>query len=302
MINRRYKDTLFRLLFSDKIKLLELYNALNGTHYEDPDDLTINTLEDAVYMNFKNDLSFILHAHMPLYEHQSTVNPNLPLRDLDYVNRLLRGITNDKDLYGRSAVKVPAPEFVVFYNGEEKLPERSRLMLSDLYQIRQDDPALELKITVFNINPGFNAELMATCKTLSDYSQFTNRVRTYLTSCKTEEERLAAVNRAIDECISEGILADFLSKHREEAIGMSLFEYDEEKHMKTVRDESYAEGVAEGRAEGRAEGIDLELVNTIDHACANPELNWTPDLACKMLGKDLNKYLAAKDRLQNKTD
>ena len=132
---------------------------------------------------------------------------------------------------------------------------------------------------------------MATCKTLSDYSQFTNRVRTYLSVCKTEEERLAAVKRAIDECISEGILADFLSKHREEAIGMSLFEYDEEKHMKTVRDESYAEGKIKGEAE--------TLVKLIDTSCANASLNWTPEIACEKLGVDMDKYLEAKKYLES---
>ena len=153
-VNRQYKDTLFRRLFSDKEKLLELYNALNGSHYDNPDDLTINTLEDAVYMNMKNDLSFIFHSRMPLYEHQSTVSPNIPLRDLDYVNRLLRGITAGKDLYSSHAVKVPAPQFVVFYNGIDELPERSIRKLSELYEIPQEDPGLELAVTILNINPG----------------------------------------------------------------------------------------------------------------------------------------------------
>ena len=249
-INRRFKDTLFRRLFSDRKNLLELYNALNGTYYNDPEELTINTLEDAVYMNMKNDLSFIFHSYMPLYEHQSTVSPNIPLRDLDYVNRLIRGLTHKKDLYGSRPVKVPAPEFVVFYNGSKEMPDRSVCRLSNLYEIRLDDPALELKVIVLNINPGHNEALLETCKTLGDYSQYTRRMRLALAGCETAEEKIAAANRVIDECIRDGILADFLSKHREEAIGMSLFEYDEEQHLKTVHDEAWEDGYAAGEEKG----------------------------------------------------
>ena len=233
-VNRMHKDTIFRRIFSEKKNLLELYNALNNSHYDNPDDLTINTLEDAIYMNVKNDLSFIFHSYLSLYEHQSTINPNIPLRDLDYINRLLRGLTVNNNLYGRKPVLVPAPQFIVFYNGTDPMPDRSEWKLSDLYEIRQEEPALELKVTVLNINAGHNPGLMKMSKTLSDYAVFMQKTR-------------------------NGIIG---RKNREEAIGMSLFEYDEEKHMKFVREEGWEDGYAkgceaglqQGREEGREEG------------------------------------------------
>ena len=83
--NRKYKDTVFRMLFTDRKNLLSLYNAVNGSSYEDPDALEIVTLENAIYMGMKNDLAFIVDTGLFLYEHQSTYNPNMPLRDLFYI-------------------------------------------------------------------------------------------------------------------------------------------------------------------------------------------------------------------------
>ena len=216
-----------------------------------------------MYMNMKNDLSFIFHSYMPMYEHQSTVSPNIPLRDLDYVNRLLRGITAKNDLYGRRPVTVPTPQFIVFYNGPDELPDRSVCRLSDLYEIPQDEQALELAVTILNIKPGHNEKLMQTSKTLGDYSIFVQRVRTYLAACKTEEEKYSAVSRAVSECIEADVLADFLNKHREEAISMSLFEYDEEQHMKTVREEGWEDGYSAGRSNGISDGRVAELVDLV---------------------------------------
>lgn len=120
--NRNYKDTMFRILFRDKDKLLSLYNAVNGTHYTDVENLRITTLENAIYMNMKNDLSFVFDFSLSIYEHQSTMNPNIPLRDLFYVSKVLQGLTKDEDLYGSKEVKVPTPRFIVFYNGREETP------------------------------------------------------------------------------------------------------------------------------------------------------------------------------------
>ena len=78
MVNRNYKDTIFRMLFSDRKNLLSLYNAINGTSYMNPEDLEIVTLENAIYMGMKNDLSFIIDTNLFLYEHQSTYTRLLP--------------------------------------------------------------------------------------------------------------------------------------------------------------------------------------------------------------------------------
>ena len=135
--NRNYKDTLFRFIFSDKEKLLGLYNALNHSNYEDATELEINTLENAVYLNIKNDISFVFEFNLYLFEHQSTFCPNMPLRDLQYVSAVLENLIKDFDLYSGTLVKIPSPHFVVFYNGKEKKEDRMVLKLSDAFQNKE---------------------------------------------------------------------------------------------------------------------------------------------------------------------
>lgn len=117
---RNHKDTVFRMLFREKDKLLELYNALNGTDYENPEKLEVYTLENAIYLGVKNDVSFLLDSELNLYEQQASYNPNMPLRDLIYISRELEKYIKDKSLYTSSLVKIPVPRFVVFYNGTDK--------------------------------------------------------------------------------------------------------------------------------------------------------------------------------------
>lgn len=240
-VQRNYKDTVFRMLFKEKENLLSLYNALNGTGYTNVDDLEITTLENAVYMNYKNDISFVFAHELLLYEHQSTFNPNMPLRDLFYVSSVLQGRTSGDDLYSRRIVRIPAPKFIVFYNGTGSQPERQILRLSDVFEKKQEQPALELNVIVYNINLGRNSELLAACSLLKEYAQYVDQVRTLARELPFPK----AVEKAVDYCIGNGILADFLRENRAEAIAMSIFEYDEEKHMKNEREE--------GREEGREE-------------------------------------------------
>ena len=250
-VQRNYKDTVFRMLFREKKNLLSLYNALNGTNYTDVDDLEITTLENAVYMNYKNDISFVFDFELLLYEHQSTCNPNMPLRDLLYVSRVLQNRIRNENLYSKSLVRIPAPRFVVFYNGTDVQPEQQTLCLSDAFEKRQEEPSLELSVTVYNINPGYNRELLEACRLLREYAQYVEHVRSY-----TEELPLSeAVEKAVDDCIRNGILNEFLSRNRAEAIEVSIFEYDEEKHMRSERKEWREIGREEGRSEGRAEGL-----------------------------------------------
>ena len=99
MINRQYKDRLFKRIFRDKKDLLELYNAMNDTNYSNPEEIEVNTLEGVVYMGMKNDVSFLFTEVLNLYEHQSTFNPNLPLRGLLYFAKLYQKIIGPrKDL------------------------------------------------------------------------------------------------------------------------------------------------------------------------------------------------------------
>lgn len=233
-VQRNYKDTVFRMLFKEKENLLSLYNALNGTGYTDVDSMDITTLENAVYINYKNDISFVFDFELLLYEHQSTYNPNMPLKDLFYVSRVLQNIIKSKSLHGKSLVKIPAPRFVVFYNGTDFQPEQQTLRLSDAFEKEQMHPALELTVLVYNINLGHNQKLMETCLLLKEYAQYVEQVRIFAKEMPFPE----AVEQAVAYCIRNKILSDFLSKNRAEAIAMSIFEYDEEKHIKFEREEA----------------------------------------------------------------
>ena len=249
-IKRDYKSSMFCMLWENKEELLSLYNATSGMNYTNADDLIINTLRNAIYMGMKNDVSFIVEMSLNLYEHQSTVNPNMPLRDLLYVAKVLQGMVKDENLYSSTLVKIPTPKFVVFYNGTAKQPERQMLRLSDSFSKQTGEVNLELVVEVLNINPGNNEKLLNNCKTLREYVLYVERVRTYLADMPVEQ----AVNRAVDECIREGILADFLSQNKAEAIEVSIFEYNQEAHMNSVRQEGYEDGRADGLAVGREEG------------------------------------------------
>ena len=249
--NVKYKDTIFRMIFSEPEHLLSLYNAVAGKEYQDPDALDIVTLENAVYMGMKNDLAFVLEMGLYPYEHQSTYNPNIPLRDLFYIASEYQMLMNGKSLYSSGIQKIPTPKFLVFYNGlERKVPDRMELRLSDAYENPVDEPDLELKVTMLNINAGHNEELMNSCRVLWEYAQYVARVRKYVAEMPLGE----AVERAITECIREGILAIFLEKNRAEVVKVSIFEYDKEKEEKKLRKAEYEYGREEGRAEGREEG------------------------------------------------
>lgn len=242
-VNRTYKARIFEMVFSNKKELLALYNAVNGTCYTDPEQLEINTLKNAIYMSMHNDISFLIDSRLSLYEHQSTYSPNLPLRYLFYVSDLYSGMTKDVNLYGRKQAFLPAPRFLIFYNGVEERPEQQELKLSSSYTVEEKEPSLELRATLLNINPGYNEELKAACKTLRDYAEYTARVRRYVEMMSLEE----AVESAINECIREGILSDFLITNKAEAKKMSIYEYDEELHMKQTREEGWEEGWEKGR-------------------------------------------------------
>lgn len=242
--NRAYKDTIFRWIFSDKENLLSLYNAIAGKDYKDPEKLTIVTLENAVYMGIKNDLAFVLETGLYLYEHQSTYNPNIPLRDLFYIASEYLKFVDQKSLYSSSVQKIPTPRFLVFYNGmDKKVQDKEVLKLSSMYENETDEPDLELKVTMLNINAGHNKELLENCHILGEYAQYVDRVRKYATQMDLNH----AVERAITECIQEGILAEFLQRNRAEVFKVSIFEYDKEKEEKKLRKAEYEHGLEDGK-------------------------------------------------------
>ena len=251
--NRNYKSTIFAMLFGKKERLLKLYNAISGRKYMDPEALEINTLENAIYLGMKNDLSFLIDDQLSLYEHQSTVNPNLPLRFLFYISDLYSGMTKKKNLnlYGEKPLSIPAPCFVIFYNGAAPQPDYQILKLSELYTVKNKEIQLELAAVMLNVNRNHNKDLMEACQDLKDYAEYVDRVRRYTKEMNLEE----AVELAITECIREGILKGFLEENRAEVKSVSIYEYDREEHIRMEKQASWEEGVQEGIKEGMKEGI-----------------------------------------------
>ena len=243
--NRKYKDTVFRMLFSDKNHLLSLYNAVSGKAYTDPEQLQIVTLENAVYMGMKNDLAFIIDTNLFLYEHQSTYNPNMPLRDLFYISSEYQKLVDKKSLYSSRLQKIPAPKFLVFYNGTEVMEDSRTEYLSEAFENQTGGPDLELKVLILNINKGHNLELMEQCRVLKEYAQYVERVRRYVGKMGLD----AAVHHAVDECIQEGILEEFLRQRRAEVEAVSIFEYDKEEEERKLREAEYEAGREDARKE-----------------------------------------------------
>ena len=264
-INRAYKDTVFRDLFGSarwKAYTLSLYNALNGTAYSNLDDLELTTIDNVIYMGYKNDVSFLVGDQMVLWEHQSTYNPNMPLRGLIYFAELYNKLVDasGNGMFSERALVLPTPRYFVFYIGPEDKPDREVLRLSSSFADGPGD--LEVTATVLNVNEGHNEGIMEACEALAGYAHLVELARMFAQSMS----RADAIEAAIRQCIEEGVLKEYLVERRSEVVGTFLTEWDEEEYRAFIRKEyreiGYAdgkaqgleEGIAEGRAEGRAEG------------------------------------------------
>ena len=258
-INREFKDRLFKFIFGreeNKEYILSLYNALNSSNYTNPDDIEINTLEDVVYISMKNDVSFLLDSYLSLWEQQSTFNPNMPLRGLMYFGKFYSAYVEPEDrkgrLYSKSRLMIPTPRFVVFYTGSEKQDPVTELKLSDAFMNPDKTGNFEWTATMYNLNDGKNDELLKKCRLLGDYMHLINLVNEF----KAENLPAAeAVDMAVKQCISEGVLDEFLKKHRAEVADMFLTEFDEKAYWRGAHDEGFDEGFDKGKAEGLAEGL-----------------------------------------------
>ena len=201
--NREYKSDLFSMLMQEKEYALETYNAINGSDYDNPEEIEIITLEHGVALSIHNDASFIVDMNVNYYEHQSTYNPNMPLRNLIYyVEDLRKQFLKNKDLFSRRRILIPTPHFVVFYNGIDSVPEKETQKLSLSFLKEAKEPDLELNCHVYNINPGMNLEMMEKAKALSAYTFFVERVRELAEEISLKE----AITETVDECIQKGIL------------------------------------------------------------------------------------------------
>lgn len=267
-VTSKFKDNVFCMLYRDKKNLLELYNALNNSAYTNVDDLQVTTLNGGSYMKYKNDASFLLCMSLYMFEQQSSKNPNMPLRFLHYVSDVFRELFSNSMLHRRSMIKIPVPHFVTFYNGLEKwIEDEEEIRLSDMYEISTDNPELELKVRVININK--DVHILNKCKTLRDYMTFVNKVR-FKMGVEGDDVRIA-VTEAMDECIDEDILVDFFEQHREEVVEVSIYDYDEEEVRRVLAEEyaqEYAQKVArevseKAFAEGEQSGRQLNLINQV---------------------------------------
>lgn len=242
-VNREYRDRLFKFIFGNPDNrewTLSLYNAVNNSDYTDPADIKFNTIEDAVYMSMKNDVSFIVEDAMNFYEQQSTFNPNMPMRFLAYAGMAYSRYIEVSGKYRRySTVQqyAPVPRCICFYNGVSEKDDRAVLKLSDAF--RGDTRAdIDVRVTMININYGHNRELLERCRPLKEYSWFVNEVRVNRMSMDDLEN---AVDAALDKMPEDFVIKPFLMANKAEVRNMYITEYDEERTLNEQKEDGALE-------------------------------------------------------------
>jgi hypothetical protein len=273
--NREYKDTVFTRLCEDKKRLIEIYNAVTGKNYPPDTEIEIVTLDDALFLDRRNDVAFVLEGKLVvLMEHQSTICENMPIRILIYIARVFEKLFNvDKKLkqaiYRTKLMKIPKPEFYVLYNGKGEFPDRHELKLSDAF--RETDASewaggfLELIVPVYNINEGRNDDIVKKSEALSGYVAFIAQVRRY-SAMGHELEK--AIEQAVKDCVEHDILAEFLLANASEVVNMLTVEFKMEEAVQVWKEEGREEGREEGIEEGEFEAARKMLA----HGMALPEV------------------------------
>ena len=259
MANKEYKSDVFSMLLQDKKRAMEIYNAINGTDYDDPELVEMTTLDDKSFsLTVRNDASFILDANLSLYEHQSTYCPNMPLRDLLYFASIIQKQikAQKRDIYGGRILKIPVPHFVVFYNGKEDAPDQYDLRLSDAFEKETENPEIELVCHVYNINNGKNVPLLSKCQTLREYMYFVDMVRKNNEISGNLED---AIEKAINQCMEENVLRDFLTQHREEVMHVMTLDYTFERRLEMQRAEAIEDGERIGKEIGKEEKLSEQI-------------------------------------------
>lgn len=261
---------------------LSVYNALNGTNYTNPDDIEICTLDKGVSLTVRNDAAFVVDAALSIYEHQSTVCPNMLVRNLIYYTTIISKFVKKKNICGRTLVKIPVPKFVVFYNGDEDQPAECEMRLSDAFEKKTDNPELELVCNVYNINFGKNQQLLEKCEVLKQYMTFVDYVKYYLSQQDDDDEDdlKKAINMAIDRCIEDGVLVEFLMENRSEVVKVTQMDYTFDRQIIMEREA------------GREEG---EMINLISQCCKKYKKGLAPEVAAEHLEQkvDLIKKIYA---------
>ena len=251
-VNREHKDSLFTALFADPKRLISLYNALSGSRLPVKTSVELTTLMNVLFHGLCDDIAFLIEDKLVvLMEHQSSVNANMPLRVLVYLARMYEKIIDKRLIYQQKLVKIPKPEFIVLYNGIDEQPDEQTLRLSDAFKNPPATAAaaglgglLELEIRVLNINEGRNEAIVNRCEALSGYMRFVGMIRRNL---KTGADLEESVVMAINECIREGILAEFLELHASEVFNMLTLEFNMEDAKVYWREEGREVGREEER-------------------------------------------------------
>ena len=250
--NPEYKDRLFKFIFGRETEQskhwrLQLYNALNGTNFTDPDELKINTIENVVYITMRNDISFIVDTEMNLFEEQSSYNPNMPLRGYIYFGILYQNYlaVNDMNLTSSSRVMIPTPKFYVFYHGGPKQPERWKMKLTDSFLSKDESGDFQWTATIINLHPDHNAALNKSCIPLYHYVKFVSMITA---NKKAKLNNKEAIEKAVDEAIKQNLLDGFFKIHRAEVIGMCLEAVSEEELKRIWRRDGFSEGEQMGRS------------------------------------------------------
>ena len=291
MTNRKVRDTVFCHFMSTESHLLSLYNALNEADYDESSDITINTLEGSFFSNIKNDISFLLDNLMVvLIEHQTTINPNMPLRFLSYVDELYKRYTSSyhEKIYGKKLVKLPAPEFFVFYDGNDTSFEHQILKLSDSFETSSDK--LELTVHVYNLADSMNKDLKKKCQPINEYSTFSNAYKYFRRQGMKIDH---AVDAAIHYCLERNVMTDYLRNNQKEVIDMFGFEWNEKEAQEALIKTGEARGKLEGKREGLLEGKTEATTLGIKNLMRNMHLS--PEDAMKALGiapSEFSRYLA----------
>ena len=263
---QNYRDTLFRMYFNDKTRLLSLLNALLGTNSTNPDEININTLDGLFFEKYKNDISCTFKGKtLVLIEHQSTINYNMPLRCLIYLTELYKQQVelNKQSKYKVKSIKLPRPIFYVFYNGLAAAKEMEVMKLSDSFDEAGDINA-EIIVKQYNINAGNNDELLKECTYLQNYCIFVNRVKLNQQQHKTINE---SIIEAFEYCMNNNIMTDFLSIHEKELSSMYDWyggEYDEELAKQVRLQEEREEAIEQGMKQGLQQGIEKGMAQGIE--------------------------------------
>ena len=270
-INREYRNDLFIFLFGgNKEFALSLYNAMNNTSYDDPEELIFNTIDDFIYIGRHNDVSFLIKNTINLYEHQTTINANIALRMFLYVAKLYEkyAFENNKVLYSSRLIRLPNPNFIVFYFGKEDQIDDRFIYLSEAMEIK--NPNLELKVRVINANYGHNQHILNKCPVLYEYSWFLSEIRVrYNDDEKYIADNVRKMRSVVDEVLNimpdSFIIKKIILIHKAEVANMLYTMEDEPRQMRLLEEEIRNEGRAEARAEGIETTIKILLKTGLSH-------------------------------------